>query len=178
MMMVLMRCPLAIASVSFVHTVSSAWSRTDWQITDDGGAGSYTATAALKSGYTWSDGSTASAEIASQLTAFGIKTTIDGIDSTMRQSNINDGAYEVAISFFGTSQPHPMFAFETPFLVSNVNCAKGLSYPMVQQTESCGTVNLEELIAASTAGWDTGAQKEAVRWSIINSGVSFRRSKF
>ena len=33
---------------------------------------------------------------------------------------------------------------------------------MVQQTESCGTVNLEELIAASTAGWDTGAQKEAV----------------
>lgn len=119
-------------------------------------------TISLQCPASWSDGSTASAEIANQLTAFGIKTTIDGIDSTMRQSNINDGAYEVAISFFGTSQPHPMFAFETPFLVSNVNCAKGLSYPMVQQTESCGTVNLEELIAASTAGWDTGAQKEAV----------------
>lgn len=111
----------------------------------------------------WSDGSTASTEIASQLTAFGIKTTVDGIDSTMRQSNINDGAYEVAVSFFGTGQAHPMFAFETPFLVSNVNCAKGLSYPMVQETESCGTVNLEELIAASTAGWDTEEQKDAIQ---------------
>lgn len=119
-------------------------------------------TISLQCPTSWADGSTASAEIANQLTAFGIKTTVDGIDSTMRQGNINDGAYEVAISFFGTGQPHPMFAFETPFLASNVNCAKGLSYPMVQETEICGTVNLEELIAASTAGWDTAAQKEAV----------------
>lgn len=119
-------------------------------------------TIALQCPTSWSDASTAAAEIANQLTAFGIKTSIDGIDSTMRQSNINDGTYEVAISFFGTSQPHPMFAFETPFLASNVNCAKGLSYPMVQDTEVCGTVNLEELIAASTAGWDTDAQKESV----------------
>ena len=87
---------------------------------------------------------------------------MDGIDSALRQSNINEGNYEVAISFFGTAQAHPMFAFETPFLLSNVNCAKGLSYPMVQETESCGTVDLEELIAASTAGWDTEAQKEAI----------------
>lgn len=119
-------------------------------------------TIALQCPTSWSDGSTAAAEIANQLTAFGIKTSVDGIDSALRQSNINEGNYEVAVSFFGTAQSHPMFAFETPFLLSNVNCAKGLSYPMVQETESCGTVDLEELIAASTAGWDTDAQREAI----------------
>lgn len=119
-------------------------------------------TISLQCPTSWTDGSTACAEIANQLTAFGIKTTIDGIDSTMRQSNINEGSYEVAVSFFGTGQSHPMFAFETPFLVSNVNCAKGLSYPMVQETERYGTVDLNELIAASTAGWDTGKQKDAI----------------
>ena len=110
-------------------------------------------TISLQCPTSWTDGSTACAEIANQLTAFGIKTTVDGIDSTLRQSNINEGTYEVAVSFFGTGQAHPMFAFETPFLMSNVNCAKGLSYPMVQETQACGTVDLEELIAASTAGW-------------------------
>ena len=119
-------------------------------------------TISLQCPTSWTDGSTACAEIANQLTAFGIKTTVDGIDSTLRQSNINEGTYEVAVSFFGTGQAHPMFAFETPFLMSNVNCAKGLSYPMVQETQACGTVDLEELIAASTAGWDTQAQREAV----------------
>lgn len=119
-------------------------------------------TIALQCPTSWSDGSTAATEIANQLTNFGIKTSVDGIDSTLRQSNINEGAYEVAISFFGTAQAHPMFAFETPFLISNVNCSKGLSYPMVQETECCGTVDLNAEITASTAGWDTEAQKEAV----------------
>lgn len=33
---------------------------------------------------------------------------------------------------------------------------------MVQETERYGTVDLNELIAASTAGWDTGKQKDAI----------------
>lgn len=119
-------------------------------------------TISLQCPSTWADGTVACTEIANQLTAFGIKTVVDGIDGTMRQSNINEGNYEVCVSFFGTGQSHPMFAFENPFLVSNVNCAKGLSYPMVQETEACGTVDLEAAIAASTAGWDTEAQREAV----------------
>ncbi len=119
-------------------------------------------TISLQCPSTWADGTVACTEIANQLTAFGIKTVVDGIDGTMRQSNINEGNYEVCVSFFGTGQSHPMFAFENPLLVSNVNCAKGLSYPMVQETEACGTVDLEAAIAASTAGWDTEAQREAV----------------
>ncbi|MEG2454880.1 MAG: ABC transporter substrate-binding protein [Oscillospiraceae bacterium] len=119
-------------------------------------------TLSLQCPSTWSDASTAASEIAQQLSAFGIKTSFDGIESTMRQSNINDGNFEMALSFFGTGQPHPMFAFETPLLISNAAVAKGLSYPMVQETESCGKVDLSAAIAASTAGWDLAAQKEAV----------------
>lgn len=110
----------------------------------------------------WSDASTAAGEIAQQLSSFGIKTTFDGIDATMRQTNIDEGKFELALSFFGTGQPHPMFAFETPLLVSNLNASKGLGYSMIQNTENFGTVNLEELITASTAGWDLDVQKEAV----------------
>jgi hypothetical protein len=66
------------------------------------------------------------------------------------------------MSFFGTGQPHPMFAYETPLLVTNLRATKGLSFPMVQETERFGTVNLEEEIVASTAGWDVEAQKTAV----------------
>ncbi|MDR2908766.1 MAG: ABC transporter substrate-binding protein [Oscillospiraceae bacterium] len=119
-------------------------------------------TLSLQCPSTWSDGSTAASEVAAQLTAFGIKTTFDGIDGTMRQTNIDEGTFELAVSFFGTAQPHPMFAFETPLLLSNANSPKGLGYPMVQETERFGTVDLSTLIAASTAGWDEAAQKEAI----------------
>lgn len=119
-------------------------------------------TLALQCPSAWSDGSTAASEIANQLSAFGIKTTFEGIDSTMRVTKIDEGKFEMALSFFGTGQPHPMFAYETPLLISNLRATKGLKYPMVQKTERFGTVNLEEEIVASTAGWDVEAQKAAV----------------
>lgn len=119
-------------------------------------------TLALQCPSTWSDASTAATEIANQLTAFGIKTTFEGIDSTMRSTNIDEGKFEMAMSFFGTGQPHPMFAYETPLLVSNLRASEGINYPMVQETERFGTVNLEEEIVASTAGWDIEAQKASV----------------
>ncbi len=115
----------------------------------------------------WSDASTAASEIAQQLTMFGIKTSFEGIDSTMRQTNIVEGNFQMAMSFFGTGQPHPMFAFETPLLVSNLKAAKGLGYPMVQTTDALGTVDLEELIYASTAGWDMAPQKEIVEKIVL-----------
>jgi len=110
----------------------------------------------------WSDSATAASEIAQQLTSFGIQTTFEGIDPNARQTNINEGTYQLALSFFGTGQPHPMFAFETPLLMSNAKVAKGLSYPMSQNTAVAGQVDLEDLIYQSAAGWDTDAQKAIV----------------
>ncbi|NLA54616.1 MAG: hypothetical protein GX858_09755 [Clostridiales bacterium] len=124
-------------------------------------------TLALQCPTSWSDGATAASEVAQQLTAFGIKTSFEGIDQAMRQTNIIEGNFQMAMSFFGTGQSHPMFAFETPLLVSNVKAAKGLSYPMIQTTEALGEVNLEELIYASTNGWDLAPQKEIVEKIVV-----------
>ena len=120
-------------------------------------------TLALQCPMTWSDASTAASEIAQQLTAFGIKTTVEGIDESMRQGNIDDGNYEIAMSFFGSGQPHPMFAYETPLIMSS----KGLGYDMVQDTECCGEVDLNALLTASTSGWDEDTQREAVEKIVL-----------
>jgi len=123
----------------------------------------------------WSDAATAASEIAQQLTAFGIQTTFEGIDPNARQTNINEGNFQLALSFFGTGQPHPMFAFETPLLVSNSKAVKGMGYPMNQNTAAAGQVNLEELIYQSTAGWDPTAQKAIVEKIVytINETVPY-----
>ena len=115
----------------------------------------------------WSDASAAASEIAQQLTNFGIRTTFIGIEESQRQTNINEGNFQLALSFFGTAQPHPMFAFETPLLMSNVNASHGLGYSMIQETEDYGTVNLEELIYESTEGWDEEAQKESIEKLVV-----------
>ena len=124
---------------------------------------------------TWSDAATAATEIAQQLTVFGIETTFDGIDPNSRQTNINDGKFDLALSFFGTGKPHAAFAFETALLVSNANVTKGLSYPMVQNTELAGEVNLEELIKEATQGWDADLQKEKIQKIVytINETVPY-----
>lgn len=112
----------------------------------------------LQAPSTWSDAATAASEIAQQLTAFGIETTFDGIDPNSRQTNINEGKYDLALSFFGTGKPHVAFAFETALLVSNANVPKGLSYPMTQTTDA----NLEDLIKEATEGWDMDLQREKI----------------
>lgn len=115
----------------------------------------------------WSDASAAASEIAQQLTNFGIRTTFIGIEESQRQTNINEGNFQLALSFFGTAQPHPMFAFETPLLMSNVNASHGLGYSMIQETEDYGIVNLEDLIYESTEGWDEEAQKESIEKLVV-----------
>ncbi len=132
-------------------------------------------TLSLQAPSTWSDAATAAAEIAQQLTTFGIATTFDGIDSNSRQANIDEGNFDLALSFFGTGKPHPAFAFETALLLSNANVAKGLSYDMKQKTEVAGEVDLEQLIKEGTAGWDTEAQKEKIEKIVytINETVPY-----
>ncbi len=110
----------------------------------------------------WADASTAATEAAQQLTAFGIKTTFNGIESTQRTPNINSGKFEMAMSFFGTGQPHPMYAYEGPLLASNTGSGGvGISFPMVQKT-SRGTVDFKALIENSVKGWDVPAQRKII----------------
>lgn len=110
----------------------------------------------------WADASTAATEAAQQLSAFGIKTAFNGIESTQRTPNINSGKFELAMSFFGTGQPHPMYAYEGPLLASNTGSGGvGISFPMVQKT-SRGTVDFTALIENSVKGWDVAAQRAII----------------
>lgn len=110
----------------------------------------------------WADASTAASEAAQQLTAFGIKTDFKGIESTQRMPNIVEGKFEMAMSFFGTGQPHPMYAYEGPLLASNTTSGGvGISFPLVQET-SMGTVDFSDLLNKSIQGWDIDAQKEII----------------
>lgn len=110
----------------------------------------------------WADASTAASEAAQQLTAFGIKTNFMGIESTQRTPNIVEGKFELAMSFFGTGQPHPMYAYEGPLLASNTSSGGvGISFSMVQDT-SMGKIDFRQLLQESIQGWDTDAQKATV----------------
>ncbi len=110
----------------------------------------------------WADASTAATEAAQQLTAFGIKTVFQGIESTQRTPNIVAGKFELAMSFFGTGQPHPMYAYEGPLLASNTSAGGvGISFPLTQKT-AAGTVDFGQLLTDSIKGWDVGAQRVIV----------------
>ncbi len=111
----------------------------------------------------WADASTAAAEAAQQLTAFGIRTEFVGIESTQRMPNITSGNFEIAMSFFGTGQPHPVYAFEGPLVFSNTTAgSRGIAFDMVQETEALGRVDFAQLMQESVRGWDTSAQQQAI----------------
>lgn len=120
-------------------------------------------TLALQCPSGWADASTAAAEAAQQLTAFGIRTEFVGIESTQRMPNITSGDFEIAMSFFGTGQPHPVYAFEGPLVASNTTGAgRGISFDMVQDTDALGRVDFNQLMQESVRGWEIETQQQAI----------------
>ena len=116
----------------------------------------------LQAPVSWSDAAVAAENIADQLTAFGIKTTFTGIEASQREPNINSGAFEMALSFWGTGKPHPRYAFEGPLLYSNIRAqGPGIGFD-IEQSTSRGKVNFEELILKSAEGWDIETQKSMI----------------
>jgi peptide/nickel transport system substrate-binding protein len=110
----------------------------------------------------WSDAAIAAKNIAEQLSAFGIETVFKGIQSSQRVPNISKGDFDLALSFWGTGQPHPKFAYEGPLLYSNIKASgPGIGFDMVQETGR-GKINFEELIEDSALGWDIDKQKEII----------------
>ncbi len=109
----------------------------------------------------WADAAVAAENIAEQLTDFGIKTVFNGIEEAQRVPNIQSGNFELALSFWGTGQPHPMYAFEGPIINDNVDSNPGLGFD-VEVTTDRGNFNMHELIRASAEGWDTSDQEEIV----------------
>jgi len=118
----------------------------------------------------FADWSAAAENLAQQLTDFGIKTAFRGITFTQHDIDVQDGKFEMAIRAWGAGNPHPNFSFNfnlrTPYnqTISGVGdpSKPGISFPLVQQTDVLGEVDLNAMVVASGAGSDLAAQKAVI----------------
>ncbi|MCB0066615.1 MAG: hypothetical protein KDD77_05665, partial [Caldilineaceae bacterium] len=117
----------------------------------------------------YADWSAAAENLAQQLTDFGIKTAFRGITFTQHLIDVNEGNFQMAIRDWAAGNPYPQYAFNTDFRVYNQAMSgvgdpsqKGMSFPMVQQTDVLGEVDLGQMIADSTKGADIEVQKQIV----------------
>lgn len=118
----------------------------------------------------FADWSAAAENLAQQLTDFGIKTSFRGVNFQQHDIDVQDGNFQLAIRAWGQGNPHPSFsynwAFRQPYnsIESGVGdpTNPGISFPLVQTTDTVGEVDLGELVVQSGAGNDTEAQKEVI----------------
>jgi len=118
----------------------------------------------------FADWSAAAENLAQQLTDFGIKTAFRGITFTQHDIDVQDGKFEMAIRAWGAGNPHPNFSFNfnlrTPYnqTISGVGdpAKAGISFPLVQQTDVLGEVDLNAMVVESGAGADMAAQKAVI----------------
>lgn len=108
---------------------------------------------------------------AQQLTAFGIKTTVRGYQSTERATILKEAKYQLLVDFgMLTTPPHPAIAYrfymtDAFFNANNPEAAqgpKGLNWPWRQKTPDGAELNVKETIARSTEGVDVETQKRYV----------------
>lgn len=117
----------------------------------------------------YADWAGAAENLAQQLTDFGIKTAFRGVTYTQHPLDVQDGNFQMAIRDWAAGSPYPQFAFNTNFRVYNQAMSgigdptkKGISFPMTQQTDVLGEVDLATMVANSTLGNDVDAQKAII----------------
>jgi peptide/nickel transport system substrate-binding protein len=116
----------------------------------------------------YADWSAAGADLADQLTSFGIQVTPRSVTFTQVPDQVDKGDFQMAIQGWGNgSQPHPHFSFVADLFTHNIPIAankggKGMAFPLQQTTDALGPVNLEQLVVNAPLGLDDAAQKSAV----------------
>jgi peptide/nickel transport system substrate-binding protein len=115
----------------------------------------------------FADYSATGADVAEQLSAFGFNITPRPITHTQIGIDVDQGKFQLAIRGWGSSaNPHPRFSYETAFYTHNIlainNGGKGMDFPLVQQTDVAGEVDLEALTRDSALGMDEELQREQV----------------
>jgi peptide/nickel transport system substrate-binding protein len=116
----------------------------------------------------FADWSASGQNAADQLTAFGIQVTPRSVTFTQEPDQVDRGDFQMAIQAWGAStQPHPHFAFVQDLFTHNIPIAanlggKGMAFPLQQDTDAFGPVDLEQLVVNAPLGLDEGAQKRNV----------------
>src|SRR5690606_14639061 len=103
------------------------------------------------------DGSAAGTDRAEQLTNFGIVVEPVAVTHTQQPIDVDQRNFDLAIRGWGSSNnPHPHFSYATAFFTHNTlainNGGQGTQFPLVQETEVAGEVDLDQLTVDSALG--------------------------
>ena len=110
----------------------------------------------------FADWSAAGQDFAQQMTDFGIEVIPRAITFTQAEDDANSGDFQLCIRGWGSSNnPHPHFAYVSDLFTFNKrgqDATPGMSYPLVQQTDVAGEVDLDALTVQSAVGLDPEPQ--------------------
>lgn len=116
----------------------------------------------------YADYSATGADLADQLNAWGIETTPRAVTYTQVYVDWDKGNFDCGIGGWGnSSNPHPHFSFVVPFFTRNYpiaknNGGKGIDFPLEQDTDVAGKVDITKLVDDSGMGMDVEKQKSQV----------------
>lgn len=105
--------------------------------------------------------------VAEQLRGFGINLTTRAITFTQAGADILKGNFQLATGSWGSSSnPHPHFSYVTAFFTNNARSEnsvdRGMDFPLVQETDIAGRVDLEQTVISSAEGMNIEQQKDKV----------------
>lgn len=140
----------------------AGWERrgTDWYL-PDGSRAAYDLS--FQSNY--ADNTAAAQNLASQFTAFGIKITLRGSESTQLAEDLKSGKFEFGMGGWGSSaNPFPSAAYRSPLLDYNIpglaaDNQKGIDFDTKQETEVVGPIDFEQAIVDAGLGKNDEALK-------------------
>jgi peptide/nickel transport system substrate-binding protein len=115
----------------------------------------------------FADWSAAAENLAEQLTDFGIATAFRGITFSQHPAEVMAGNFDMAIREWGAGNPHPQFSYSIDFNAYNstggeveatTEAGPGMSFPLVQETDCCGEIDLADLTLRAGQGADKDVQ--------------------
>jgi peptide/nickel transport system substrate-binding protein len=115
----------------------------------------------------WADYAATGTNVAEQLTAFGIQVSARPITFTQIGTDVTDGRFQMAIQVWGASNnPHPHYSYVSAFFTQNTRtdqpAGRGMDFPLVQETDVLGEVDIDALVVATAEGMDVEAQRALI----------------
>jgi peptide/nickel transport system substrate-binding protein len=115
----------------------------------------------------WADYAATGANVAEQLTAFGMPIAARPITFTQIGTDVTEGRFQMAIQVWGASNnPHPHYSYVSAFFTQNSRTDspenRGMDFPLVQETEVVGEVDIDDLVVRTAEGMDVEAQKDLI----------------
>lgn len=155
-----------LTSVGFTRDSDGVW------IDDEGNRMEYE----LKVAAEFADNAGSAENAANQLTEFGIKVEVRGINFQQMPIDVNEGNFQLALRGWGAGNPHPAFSYEIDLTQYNAAFSgigsgsgavgsvdnPGMYFDLNVSTDVIGDVNLADLMQAAGVGGDIEPQKEAI----------------